>query len=454
MKMMRLLLILFLIPIFFIPIQNFSAQNADHLTDSTQYLPIVHKVTITTISRVSVASNGTEANDYSNVSGISGYALSANGQFVAFTSYASNLVSDDSNGKPDVFLHDIFNKTTERVSITSDGLQANGGSYNPAISSDGRFVVFESIASNLVLGDGNDTRDIFLRDLQTRKTERVSISSSGNEANDESFFPTISADGRYVAFISFADLVKGTSSIYQQVYVRDLSSGKTEIISVAGNGSPGDGDCWHVSLSTDGRFVAFSSEADNLTSGDPDSGTDIYLRDRQTGQLELISITKNGDKGNNSSSGPSISADGRYVTFFSQASNFFGGDTNALADIYIRDRQAGTTQLVSVSQTGGVGNAFSQTPTISADGRFVAFISEASNLVPNDTNNSWDIFVRDMQAGTTQRISMGHNGDQANYGSSDPSVSADGRSILFYSQADNLVVGDQNGNQDAFVARR
>jgi Tol biopolymer transport system component len=345
--------------------------------------------------------------------------------------------------------------TTELVSVSSAGVQGNSSSYGtPSISADGRYVAFYSPASNLVSGDTNGSVDIFVRDRQTGTTELVSVSSSGVQGNGSSYSPSISADGRYVAFYSLAsNLVTADTNLYEDVFVRDRQAGTTERVSVSSAGAQGNSSSYTPSISADGRYVAFRSYATNLVSGNVNGYSDIFVRDRQTGTTTRVSVANAGYEGNNDSSSPSISADGRYVAFASLASNLVSGagDTNGVEDIFVRDRQTGTTERVSVSSAGTQGNGASSSPSISADGRYVAFYSLASNLVSGDTNGTFDIFVRDRQTGTTELVSVSSSGVQGNSASSSPSISADGRYVAFYSPASNLVSGDTNGSADIFV---
>jgi Tol biopolymer transport system component len=418
-------------------------------------------------TRVSVASDGTQSNhDSYNPS------ISADGRFVAFESEATNLVSGDTNNFRDIFVHDRQTGQTTRVSVASDGTQSNQHSYNPSISADGRYVAFESEATNLVSGDTNNHRDIFVHDRQTGQTTRVSVASDGTQANDFSSNPSISADGRYVAFMSWAsNLVGGdteppilpsttslpdnpaskVTGVVHNVFVHDRQTGATTLVSVAIDGSEGSGHSEEVSISADGRYVAFMSWASNLVNGDTNNLPDIFVRDLQTNQTTRVSVASDGTQANNFSFEPSISADGRYVAFMSWADNLVSGDTNGDWDIFVHDRQTGATTRVSVATGGGQAVGRSHNPSISADGRYVAFASSASNLVSGDTNNHPDIFVHDRQTGVTTRVSVASDGTQTYAFSFDPSISADGRYVAFGSEADNLVSGDTNGRYDIFV---
>jgi Tol biopolymer transport system component len=412
--------------------------------------------------RVSVNSSGAQGNGNSGSYG--GRSISADGRYVAFSSLATILVPGDTNGTWDVFVRDRQRGTTERVSVDSSGAQGNSysgfnfGFYDLSISADGRFVAFDSYATNLVPGDTNGFIDVFVRDRQSGTTERVSVATGGTQGNNYSCAPLISADGRYIAFTSYAfDLVPGDTNGFADVFVRDRQSGTTQRVSVDSGGAQGNRDSGGTSISADGRYVAFSSEASNLVSGDTNGFFDVFVRDRQNATTERVSVDSGGAQGNGNSARASISADGRYVAFKSIATNLVPGDTNALDDVFVRDRQSGTTERVSVDSGGAQGNANSEdycSPSISADGRYVAFGSYATNLVPGDTNGFTDVFVRDRQSATTERVSVNSGGAQGNSYSLSPSISADGRYVAFDSSATNLVPGDTNGLYDVFVRDR
>jgi Tol biopolymer transport system component len=406
--------------------------------------------------RVSVDSSGGQGNFESLFP-----SVSPNGRFVGFASAATNLVAGDTNACRDVFVRDVRSGTTERVSVASDGTQGNGDSggpyvYSISLSADGRFVAFSSEASSLIPGDTNGFQDIFVRDRLLRTTERVSVASDGTQGNENSSDPCISADGRYVVFYGNAtNLVPGDTNGVVDVFVRDRQAGTTERASVDSTGGQGNGGSRYASISADGRFVAFSSAASNLVPVDANGFQDIFIHDRQNGTTELVSLDSNGSQGNGDSFYfPSVSADGRFVAFGSDASNLVLGDTNGAYDIFVRDRLAGTTELVSVSSGHAQGDLRSDRPSISIDGRYVAFQSNATNLVQGDTNGSSDVFIHDRQGGTTERASVDTGGAQGDRGSGEPSVSADGRCLAFYSTATNLVAGDTNATGDIFVRNR
>jgi len=397
--------------------------------------------------RVSVDRRGIQGN-----AGSSSPSMSADGRFVAFGSSASNLVFGDTNGAFDVFVYDRATGATERVSVDSAGSQANSPSYDPSISSDGRFVAFYSDASNLVPDDTNGAFDVFVYDRATGAMERVNVDSAGSQANAESINPSISSDGRFVAFYSQAsNLVPGDTNGQPDVFVHDRVTGVTERVSVDSVGNQANGYSYDESISADGRFVAFRSDASNLVPGDTNGRFDVFVHDRVTGVTERVSVDSVGNQENGYSYDESISADGRFVAFASGASNLVPGDTNGQPDVFVHDRLTGATERVNVDSAGSQANGQSYSPSIGSDGRFVAFRSLASNLVSGDTNVTYDIFVHDRLTGATKRVSVDSAGSQASGSSDRASMSADGRFVAFSSNASNLVSGDTNGTTDVFV---
>lgn len=268
--------------------------------------------------------------------------ISADGRFIAFYSGAGDLVEGDTNLTLDVFVRDRELGTTERVSVTSDGSQANNGSWNPAISGDGRFVAFQSDANNLAYDPhGGGHTDIFVRDLLLDTTERVSVSSAEGDANYQSYNPSISHDGRYVTFDSLADnLVEGDSNgTLSDVFIRDLALGTTERVSVSSDEVQGNGSSYGSSISDNGRYVTFISTGTSLVEGDT-SGSfspDIFVRDLELDTTTRVNVSPDGIQANNTSYDPAISGDGRYISFYSDASNLVADDTNGIRDVFVVD---------------------------------------------------------------------------------------------------------------------
>lgn len=402
--------------------------------------------------RISVSSDGIPGNAQSiNPS------VSADGRYVAFVSNADNLFDSDTNGVSDIFIHDNQTNQTTCVSVASDGALANSESYAPSISADGRYVAFTSSADNLVSGDTNETSDVFIHDTQPAQTVRVSVASDGTQGNGYSFLPSISADGRYVAFVSRAsNLASGDTNDLADIFLHDTQTNQITRISIASDGTQGNGESWAPAVSADGRYVAFQTDANNLVDGDTNAATDIFVRDTQANQITRVSVASDGTQGDRASYGADISADGQFVAFVSDADNLVGGDTNGGRDTFRHDTQTNETIRVSVAPDGTQANSESfDQPSISADGRYVAFTSIADNLVSGDTNGQWDLFVHDAQTSQNTRASVASNGTQVTiFTVYNPSISADGRYVAFQSDDANLVASDTNGAYDIFIHDR
>ncbi len=385
-----------------------------------------------------------------------GARISGDGHFLAFFSSSPDLVANFTNPYPNIFIRNLQTGTIDVVRIASNGnlFTAND---SLSISGDGRYLAFTTAVASVVAGDTNGVGDVFVRDRQTGATERVSVSSGEAQGAQVSYAPSISADGRYVAFASrAANLVPGDSNKSDDIFVRDRQTGRTERVSVTTAGVQANGKSFAPVFSPDGRYVAFTSNATNLAAGDSNGVADIFVHDRQTGTTERVSVGSGGAQANSDSDHAAMSADGRYIAFVSNASNLVAGDTNGAPDIFVRDRQAGTTERANVNSSGGqttvgylIGN-----PSISADGRFVAFSSDADNLVPKDTNGLADMFVHDRLTGQTLLASVSTGGVLADNASTGGSFSDDGRYLAFDSMATNLVSGDYNGVSDVFVRDR
>lgn len=326
------------------------------------------------------------------------------------------------------------NNTTSLVSVSNNGGGANGHSSDPAISGDGRYIAFSSSADNLVNGDNNSINDIFVRDRLINTTERVTVSSTCEEGNGYSFNPAISADGRYVAFTSYANnLVVNDTNGCVDVFVRDRLLNTTERVSVSSIGEKGNGDSFDPSISGDGRFIAFSSYGNNLVNNDNNGFSDIFVYDRFSNNIKRVNMAYNGDESDSDSYEPAISADGNFVAFTSYADNLVYNDTNEVGDVFVFNQNLKTIKMISVSSTGEEGNGYSFNPSISADGRFIAFSSGSDNLVYNDTNLVGDIFVHDQISGAMERVSVCNEGSEFHKDNYAPSISGDGRYIAFVS---------------------
>ncbi len=381
-------------------------------------------------------------------------SLSGDGRFVAFQSAANNLVPGDT-GALDVFVSDLQTGAIERVSVRSDGTQANGSSTTPSLSGDGRFVAFSSFANVLVPGDTNAVQDIFVYDRLNRLSERVSITSGGVEGNGNSFDPSISADGRFVSFLSdTTNLVLGDTNGQTDVFVYDRQTDTIKRVSVGSDGTQADSASFYPSLSSNGRFVSFATAASNLVLGDTNVRADVFLYDTQNNTIERVSVTDTGTQaigGQSGSTESALSEDGRFVAFESTAINLIQGEANLTPNVFLYDRQNGTVERVSRSNAGIQGNAASYFPSLSNDGRFVSFLSDATNLVSGDTNLDSDVFLYDRDKKSIERISISRTETQANGSNQYASLSGNGRMIAFHSSASNLVPGDTNNTTDVFV---
>jgi len=389
---------------------------------------------------ISIDSSGIQGNDMSRFADIS-----ADGRYVVFESDANNLVSGDTNNTTDIFVKDRFTGQVTRVSVDSSGAEANNGSGGSAISANGRFVAFGSDASNLVANDTNNTTDIFLRDLQLGITTRISVSSSGDQANNVSDTQiAISADGRFVAFVSDAsNLVSDDGNGVADIFVRDTQTGTTELISRTSDGAVANGTSFDPAISDNGNIVAFVSTATNLDGNDTNGRADVFIRRRSNGQTLTVSISTDGFIANFGARDPSITADGRYVSFSSSATNLVSEDTFSYTHVYIRDLQTNTTTLVSRDSNESILVADTENSSFSPDGRYIAFeFDDKGDGLPL----RW-IYVRDLVLGLTTVATPRPDEDTS---PSMPAISNNGV-LVFHSRASNFVSGDANGVFDVFA---
>ncbi|MCL4805196.1 MAG: hypothetical protein KJ046_12920 [Anaerolineae bacterium] len=381
-------------------------------------------------------------------------SMSNNGRFVAFESSATNLVPDDTNDVMDVFVHDRQTGITERISVTGDGVQGNGASTSSHISANGRYIVFKSEADNLVPDVWGGT-NIYLKDRTTEYLELISVTPTGG-GDGCSSDPAVSDNGRYVAFYSCQKgYAGGATGGYFNVFVRDRWVAETYLISVSLAGNPGNNHSWgRIGISGDGSQVFFASWASDLVAGDDNNTLDVFVRHWGMGVTELLSKSNSNQEGNDHTGGGDPSADGNRFAFGSAASNLVPDDTNDVADAFYRDRVTGTTHRISYATDGSEVYSPTGSEAISPDGRFIVMYSSSSYLVSNDTNQEPDIFVYDTETGRINRVSISSNGTEANGPSlylSD--IALDGRVVVFTSQATNLVpgAGDSNNNWDIFA---
>jgi uncharacterized repeat protein (TIGR01451 family) len=397
-------------------------------------------------------------------------AISANGRFVAFASLADDLVAEDTNVSSDIFVRDRVSGVTERVSVSSAGREGDGNSGfldglgGPAISADGRYVAFDSNATNLVKQDRNSAEDVFVRDRLTGTTTRVSVTSTGAEASGSN--PAISADGRFVAFLSVSEnLAPGDSNFASDVFVHDRQTGVTERISQAPDGSDAQGSSFFAPhLSADGRFVYFSSFASNLTDPgepDPNSDVDAFLFDRQSDTMTAVTsfagdpnsfVIEHGITGG-------MSSDGRFLTFSTEDPGFIDPDVNDEVDLdtngfnddaFRFDTQSGAYTLLSVNDSGVQGDELTLAGPISDDGRFATLVSRATNF-GGPANFRENVYLRDAQAHTTRLVSVATDGTQGELDSINPAMTPDASVVAFQSRSPEFVPGSAAFGYNVFV---
>lgn len=400
-----------------------------------------------TYGRANIDSAGNEANAEVEP----GYDITPDGRFVVFATAADDLDAGDTNAAVDVYRHDRTTGETVRVSIMPNGAQAAGDCFAPSTSDDGRFVAFVSRAVNVVWDDTNGLDDVFVKDLQTRMITRVSVGAGGVEANGPSSEPHISGNGMWVAYTSAAsNLVASDTNAADDVFLSTRSASSTIRASVDTSGVQADAESFAPHIDRNGRFLVFASSATNLVIGDTNGVADIFLFDRMGG-TSRISRGPGGTQANQASSSPFIVGPAGYVTYRSLASNLVTGDTNGTEDLFRTNRAATVTVRLNVASDGSQANAASTVASADDSGRYVAFTSAATNLIAGDTNGVADCFLRDVTGGTTIRID---NGTAPDGQSGDPVVAGGAGFIVFRSEAANQMPGDSNGVFDLFVAPR
>ncbi|MBP9890301.1 MAG: putative Ig domain-containing protein [Planctomycetes bacterium] len=515
----------------------FQAADGNFISgDTNGYTDIfVHDRISGTTTRVSTGLAGAQPNQECN-----GARISANGRFVVFSSIASNIVSGDTNTEFDVFLRDLHTANTERVSLTAAGAQSAGYSSACAVSDDGKIVVFGSQASDLVPGDTNGFSDLFVRDRAASTTVRISVSSSGGQAdygvqsiftmlpradgiycnsgatnlvsgdtnsNIDVFFLPMSMTSRVGPRISalapgiampggsleifghgFSSVVSANTVLIGGVSASVSSASFTRLVvilpaaavdgpvlvansdqvsnpatlrvgvrraSVDASGTQANGASQARGISTDGRYALFSSAASNLVAGDTNGLVDVFVKDALTGKIERVSMGLGGAEPNAECLNPSMSGDGRIIAFESDATNLVAGDTNGVRDIFVYDRARKIMRIYSKPLAGGQSDGHSRNASLSSDGSYVAFESDATNLVAGDTNGVTDIFVAWFWIQCVRfRLSVDSSGNEANGSSFKPRASFSADVVVFESDATNLVAGDTNGVRDIFVHRR
>lgn len=402
------------------------------------------------ITRMSLSSSspleplGIEANSHSFTTTA---AITTDGRFMVFSSNATNLATGDRNDASDIFLRDRWLNQISRISVDSSGLEGNAASVQPVISANGRFIAFSSKATNFVAGETNGSADIFIYDTQTKQIRGINpLDSNGDSLN-----PTISADGRWVTFESTAsNLVVNDTNNAADIFVFDTQTNQLTRISVDAGGAQGNGNSTHPMMAANGGVVVFESEASNLVSGDTNNSSDIFLYDLTTRTPQRISqAASQADKGSYS---PSVAAEGQLVVFESEATNLVANDTNGFSDIFIKDLTSGQVQRIT-NANGEPANSAAYYPSISANGRFIAFTTAATNLVGGNPNALFDILKYDRVTQQLERLNVNVAGEQTDFQSLKLpiSLSWNGEYAVFTSNATNAVYGDDNLSLDVFV---
>jgi uncharacterized repeat protein (TIGR01451 family) len=399
------------------------------------------------ITLASTSDGGTKGNNVSQQ-----VSISADGTKVAFSSSATNLDPKDTDLNTDVYVKDLLTGNIALASTNDAGTKGIGNSDNPSLSADGTKIAFESSATNLDPADTGVTEDVYVKDLLTGNITLASSNDSGIKGNSTSGAPTLSADGTKVAFMSDArNLDPSDTDFNMDVYVKDVVTGNLTLASTDGAGIKGNRISGAPILSADGTAVAFSSSATNLDPADTDAIGDVYVKDLFTGNITVASTDDSGTKGNGSSSARSLSADGDTVAFDSNATNLDPRDTDVNKDVYAKDLPTGNLTLVSTDDAGIKANGISEWPSVSGDGTRVAFQSYATNLDSGDTDVSQDVYVKDLPTEDITLASSDRAGIKGNGNSARPSLDADGTAVAFNSGSTNLLPDDTDVTPDVYV---
>lgn len=420
-----------------------------------QALPGVHGATIGQPQLLSVAASGEQGD------GSSFFAyLSRDGQVAAFESWATNWASSSyANSWTDIFLKDRVTGDIRQITKSYHGGATDEDSFDPVVSADGRYVAFFSYATNLVPDDTNrdlwerDGLDLFVYDSMGDHLERVSLTADGQQIDGNSV-GTITPDGQIALIISDGNgIIPGedNSGRRSAIYWREWQTGAMERITSGIDGRFPDGTFVHVWGSHDGSRVVFSSDSSNLVPGDTNGALDIFLYERSSGSVKRISVAQDGTEANGASGQPQITADGDYVVFRSHASNLVPGDSNDVSDIFRYEVETGQIDRISVGMGGAEANGQSKDPSICDGSRLISFTSDASNLVAGDTNGTSDVFLLDAATGTIDLVSDGFGGEPANGRAHRSFLAPDCGTLAFASEASNLVPGDLNGERDIFA---
>ncbi|NIX77186.1 PD40 domain-containing protein [Microvirga terricola] len=377
--------------------------------------------------------------------------FSPDGRYVFFTSDAGNLVGNDELGYGDIFRKDLLTGAITRFVSTASGGEPHGSSGYSSVSANGNYLVFSSVAKDLTEGGTAGLHNqIYVKNLTTGAITLAST-VDGLEGNGSSYRGQISNDGRYVLFDGEAtNLVEGDTNGVWDVFVKDLETGTISRVSTDATGAQGNGTSVRAQLTADGRYALFDSSASNLIDNDKNGQFDIFLKDLKTREVTRVSTGGDGQEANGDSHYGNLSANGQYVVFTSSASNLVDGDTNGMADVFRKDLRTGEVVRVSTASDNAQSTGQCDYSKISADGRYIAFASDAGDLVSGDGNGKQDVFVKDMLTGKIARVSASTGDGDDDSGSDGFAFSPDGRHVIFASDASNLVVGDTNNDGDIF----
>jgi Tol biopolymer transport system component len=379
--------------------------------------------------------------------------LSANGRYVLFSTNAKNFARKDASGDEDAYVLDRWTGVQHRASQNSAGIKAKLSCFDARMSPDAHYVVYWTGSNNLDPRDTNSAVDVFVHDRINGTTELASVNSLGVVGNAASALPSVSGDGRWVCFASDStNFEPGDSGLWTDIFVHDQISGITERIDRTPSGGWPSGHALGSAVSSDARFIAYTSKAPDIVPNDTNGAEDLFLYDRSTQVTERISVANDGTEANGETNYLfTMSSDARYFAFASTASNLTVGDTNGDFDVFVRDRYLQTTECVSVALDGLPSNGLSGAPFVSDDGRFIAFGSHGSNVIIGDDNQTADAFLRDRTAGQTVLITATPWGSVGHLGAFPSAISSDGRWVGFFGESRDYVAGDYNGKSDAFV---
>ncbi len=385
--------------------------------------------------------------------------VTPNGRYVVFDTRASNLGVNFTASDFQIVLRDRKEGTNFLVSHGAAGEAGNGDSWDPCISANGRWIVFYSSADNLVTGDLDGTDDLFLYDRVTDQTTMLPLTSAGDPVNGRSqiYGASLTPNGRSLVFFSQAtDLLPAADNGSDQVFMMDLKKGTVTLLSADGAGVQGNGASRYPSISPNGKWVAFESIASNLVAGDANGSRDAFVRDMRHGTIARASVSSGGVEGNNHSDEPVVSNNGRYVAFWSYATNFVAADGNGSTDEFLRDMKAGTT--IRISEPAGGGDATGgdcYECCMTPSGKTIVYYSYATNLNPDHASPAGGVYLYDVKNGTTTQLDLAPNGDAPDGVGYvwQWSLTASGKWLLMSSQATQFTTGDTAGKYQVYLVQ-